>query len=129
MVAETYFLSIMHNVKSRIATIRHAGDSQDGAMGRGGAMRKPDAEVATARKVLGVTGDTDRKQVTSAFRRLARTTYPDLCADRDAAARFGVHTAAGVRANVDIVAGPVRVWPSSAQRPQEVPRRGPTGVG
>lgn len=58
-------------------------------------------ERAAALAVLGLTWEATPAQVTAAYRRLARTTHPDRCADEDAGARFAALTDAYRRARVE----------------------------
>lgn len=51
-------------------------------------------DLRAARKVLGVPADSTLELVTSAYRRLARTTHPDVSGDPGAAQRFADLTAA-----------------------------------
>ena len=53
-----------------------------------------DRQVDEALKVLGISADSDRETVTSAYRRLARATHPDVSRDADAAERFATVSAA-----------------------------------
>jgi hypothetical protein len=54
--------------------------------------------VSAALALLGLPDDADRDAITSAYRRLARTTHPDRSGAADAAARFDNLTAAYRRA-------------------------------
>lgn len=51
-------------------------------------MLPAEQSFAAALTVLGLAADADRDEVTRAYRRLARTTHPDVSGDPDAAARF-----------------------------------------
>lgn len=53
-----------------------------------------EGQLGEALKVLGIPADSDRETVTSAYRRLARATHPDVSPDPDAAERFATVTAA-----------------------------------
>lgn len=53
-----------------------------------------DNQRDAALKVLGVPVDSDRATVTSAYRRLARSTHPDVSPDPDAAEKFATVAAA-----------------------------------
>ena len=51
-------------------------------------------QLDEALKVLGIPVDSDRETVTSAYRRLARATHPDVSPDPHAAERFAIVAAA-----------------------------------
>lgn len=51
-------------------------------------------QLDEALEVLGVPADSDRASLTSAYRRLARTTHPDVSSDPEAAVRFATIAAA-----------------------------------
>lgn len=51
-------------------------------------------QLSAALKVLGIPADSDREQVTNAYRRLARVTHPDVSPAPDAAEQFATVTAA-----------------------------------
>jgi hypothetical protein len=53
-----------------------------------------DRQRDEALTVLGIPADSDRETVTSAYRRLARATHPDVSPDPDAAQRFATVAAA-----------------------------------
>lgn len=53
-----------------------------------------DRQLDEALNVLGTPAGSDRETVTSAYRRLARATHPDVSPDPDAAQRFATVTAA-----------------------------------
>jgi DnaJ domain len=53
-----------------------------------------DRQLDEALKVLGIRADSDRATVTSAYRRLARATHPDVSPAPDAAERFATVAAA-----------------------------------
>ena len=53
-----------------------------------------DRQLDGALKVLGIPAHSDRETVTSAYRRLARATHPDVSPDPEAAERFATVTAA-----------------------------------
>ena len=64
-------------------------------------MTLPARERSTALAALGLAEEATPAQVTAAYRRLARTTHPDLCPDQDAPARFAALTDAYRRARED----------------------------
>src|ERR1044072_8228810 len=101
-----------------------------------------DRRAIEAFELLGIPEDSDRNTIAHAYRQLARTTHPDVSADRDASERFAILTEAyriaanaptqnGAASTPDgggaevpvrracstheppIVAGPVRIRPSS----------------
>jgi hypothetical protein len=53
-----------------------------------------DRQLDEALRVLGIPVGSDRETVTSAYRRLARATHPDVSPNPDAAERFATVTAA-----------------------------------
>ena len=63
--------------------------------------------------VLGIPAGSDRETVTSAYRRLARATHPDVSTDPDAAERF-----AAVLAAYRLVSAVPNPGPRSQARPQ-----------
>ncbi len=76
----------------------------------------PGLEAALA--LLGLAAGADRDQVTSAYRRLARATHPDVSSTPDAAARFAA-VANAYRRAVEATRGQETEPPSTDTTPRE----------
>ena len=72
-----------------------------------------DRQLDEALGVLGIPAGSDRETVTSAYRRLARATHPDVSPDPDAAERF-----AAVLAAYRLVSGAPNLGPRLPARSQ-----------
>jgi len=80
-------------------------------------------QLDEALNVLGIPADSSRETVTSAYRRLARATHPDVSPDPDAAERF-----ATVAAAYRVVSGVPAPEPHLRLHPRAHPEDGPAST-
>lgn len=90
-------------------------------------MGHADPNVRAAFALLGLRPDADQLAVAAAYRRLARTTHPDVSPEHDAAERFTALAAAYRQA---LAAAPERITPADPPEapatPRPFPRMTPT---
>ena len=92
-----------------------------------------DSQLDAARKMLGIPANSDRETLTSAYRRHARATHPDVSPEPDAGEQFAAVTGAyrlltGVPAPIPRLPQPAP-WTSDLRGVPLPLRRWPTGAG